>query len=104
MAGDPKTPGTEKRGTSCAKITETGTGTTGAPVRITKLARLKVMLAAPDGARLGEIEAALAWQPHSVRAALSSLRKSGATIERTVPDAKGEAARYRLVSGAGGTE
>lgn len=104
MARKPKIPGTAKHGTSGAKVTKTGTGTAGAPARITKLARLKAMLAAPDGARLGEIEAALAWQPHSVRAALSSLRKAGATIERIAPDAKGEAARYRLVSGTEGSE
>lgn len=97
MARKPKTSGTEKRGTSGAKVAETATGT---PARISKLARLKVMLASPEGARLGEIEAALAWQPHSVRAALSSLRKAGATIERIAPATKGEAARYRMVAGA----
>ncbi|KAB2883319.1 MAG: DUF3489 domain-containing protein [Albidovulum sp.] len=104
MARKPKTSGTEKHGTSSAKATETATGTAGAPARIGKLARLKAMLASPEGARLGEIEAALAWQPHSVRAALSSLRKAGATIERIVPEARGEAARYRLVAGAEGGE
>src|SRR5690606_27990496 len=49
MARKPKTPGTEKQGTSGAKATETATGTAGAPARISKLARLKVMLASPEG-------------------------------------------------------
>jgi hypothetical protein len=102
MARKPKTPCTEKHGTSDAQVTETGTGTTGAPARISKLARLKAMLAAPEGASIAAIGSALAWQPHSVRAALSSLRKAGATIERITPEAKGKAAHYRLVADAEG--
>ncbi|NGQ93153.1 DUF3489 domain-containing protein [Rhodobacter sp. HX-7-19] len=104
MARKPKTPGAEKQGTSGAKATETATGTAGAPAQISKLARLKVMLASPEGASIAEIGATLAWQPHTVRAALSSLRKAGATIERIAPEAKGEAARYRLVAGTEGSE
>ena len=42
----------------------------------------------PAGATLGALEKATGWQPHSVRAALTGLRKAGHAIERD-KDAKG---------------
>lgn len=47
------------------------------------------------GARLCELETATGWKPHSIRAAMSGLRKQGPNIE-CVPDVKG-GSRYRLV-------
>ena len=73
-------------------------------VRITKRTRLAAMLAAPEGTSIAEIGAALAWQPHTVRAALSTLRKSGTTIERIAAASAGGAIRYRMTEVAEGGE
>ena len=42
--------------------------------------RLLVLLQQPDGVSISELVKATGWQAHSIRAALSSLRKSGLTI------------------------
>ena len=73
-------------------------------VRISKRACLAAMLAAPEGASIAEIGAALAWQPHTVRAALSTLRKSGTMIERIAPASAGDATRYRVTEAAEGDQ
>ncbi len=52
----------------------------GAPCRKTKAARLEAMLRRPKGATQKQLEASLGWQPHTVRAAISRLRKSGAVV------------------------
>ena len=44
--------------------------------------RLREMLSTDRGANLHEICLAFGWQPHSARAALSGLRKSGTAVER----------------------
>jgi hypothetical protein len=54
--------------------------TTKAPRR-TKRASLVALLEREGGAGLGELIAATGWQPHTVRAAITGLRKSGLTIE-----------------------
>lgn len=53
-----------------------------APARLTRLARLRALLEQPQGAELAELCTAIGWQAHSVRAALSGLRKQGCLIER----------------------
>ena len=50
--------------------------------RQTKAALLRAMLAAPGGASLARIMAETGWQAHTVRAALSGLRKAGAQLRR----------------------
>lgn len=67
--------------------------------RKTKATLMREMLACPSGASLDAICTATGWQQHSVRAALSVLRKKGATIERRAPDTPGAPATYHLVSG-----
>jgi len=62
----------------------------------TKSATLRKMLTARSGTTMTRLEAATGWQPHSVRAALSRLRKTGYTIERTAPKKIGGEARYRI--------
>ena len=52
----------------------------------TKQARLVELLGASDGVTIADLEAALGWQSHTVRAALSGLRKRGYTIERGSTD------------------
>lgn len=45
-----------------------------------KKARLEAMLSRPRGATKKQLERTLGWQPHTVRAAISRLRKSGAAV------------------------
>lgn len=47
-----------------------------------------------SGATVAELQEAFGWQPHSVRAAISGLRKEGDTVER-FQSSRGSA--YRLV-------
>ncbi len=62
----------------------------------TKQARLVELLAADGGATISALTAALAWQPHSVRAAITGLRKRGYRVERQLEDGT---SRYRIASG-----
>ncbi|PPB81350.1 uncharacterized protein DUF3489 [Albidovulum inexpectatum] len=48
----------------------------------TKIDTVRSMLARPAGASLAALCKATGWQAHSVRAALSTLRKKGLPIER----------------------
>jgi len=59
----------------------------------TKIAKVQKLIARPKGASISEIAKATGWQPHSIRAAISGLRKSGHTIER---DSQGKTTVYRL--------
>ena len=43
----------------------------------TKKAQLIQMLSRGSGARIGTIETKLGWQPHTIRAEISRLRKQG---------------------------
>lgn len=52
------------------------------PPRETKAAILRRLLARMAGTNLAALQSATGWQPHSVRAGLSGLRKAGYTIER----------------------
>jgi Protein of unknown function (DUF3489) len=62
---------------------------------------LRTALTAPQGASISELCTAFGWQPHSARAALSGLRKSGLEIERVLSPLPDVAPRYRLVPGVG---
>lgn len=55
-------------------------------VRKTKSALLRDLLSAPRGASLASLMAATGWQAHTVRAALSGLRKGGTDVTRTSGD------------------
>ncbi len=65
---------------------------------ITKAALLRAMLDAPGGASLASLMAATGWQAHTVRAALSGLRKAGIVLDRTKV---ADDTIYRIVAGAG---
>ena len=56
------------------------------PAKLTKTARLEAMLRRPKGATQKQLETGLGWQPHTVRAAISRLRKGGVavTLDRNV--------------------
>jgi hypothetical protein len=47
---------------------------------------IRSLLARSDGATLDELVSATSWQPHSVRAGMTGLRKQGLTIVRTKAD------------------
>jgi hypothetical protein len=67
--------------------------------RETKTAVLRKLLSRKAGADLATLQSATGWQPHSVRAALSGLRKAGYTIDRADPAKVGGGAVYRITSG-----
>ena len=61
---------------------------TNTPVRAgTKQATLIDMLRKPNGASIAQMGAKMGWQPHSVHAALTGLRKHGLAIIRDKTDA-----------------
>lgn len=63
----------------------------------TKIAKVQAMLERPSGATVAALCKATGWQPHSVRAALTGLRKAGHIIERRQGDGKASASIYRIV-------
>jgi len=70
--------------------------------RETKTAVLRKLLSRKAGADLATLQSATGWQPHSVRAAMSGLRKAGYGINRTEPAKPGGRAVYRITSGPEG--
>lgn len=66
--------------------------------KTTKTALVRSLLEAPEGTTLSTICEMTGWQQHSARAALSTLRKAGADIER-IPRTEAEPeSRYRIVA------
>ncbi len=51
-----------------------------------KAGTILALLKRPEGAPLADLERATGWQPHSIRAALTGLRKRGITITRSKDD------------------
>ncbi len=70
-----------------------------APIRETKAAILRKLLSRKAGASVSALQTATGWQPHSVRAALSGLRKAGYIIERAEAAKPGGIAVYHLTGG-----
>lgn len=48
--------------------------------KTTKIETVTKLINRKSGATIGQIEKATSWQPHSVRAAISGLRKRGMTV------------------------
>ncbi|MCE8537608.1 DUF3489 domain-containing protein [Ruegeria pomeroyi] len=67
--------------------------------RPTKIDKVTAMLRRPTGATLQALCKATGWQPHSVRAALSTLSKKGTKIERRPSENRGCPSTYHLVPG-----
>lgn len=63
--------------------------------KLSKKARLESMLRRPRGATQKQLETSLGWQPHTVRAAISRLRKEGADV---LLDRSGKTPAYRVVA------
>jgi hypothetical protein len=68
----------------------------GAPPVLTKMALVSKLLGRVRGASIAELGAATGWQPHSVRALLSGLRKRGVRLVRETRKS-GEGC-YRIVA------
>ncbi len=51
-----------------------------------KAGTILALLSRPKGARINELQKATGWQPHSIRAALTGLRKRGIAITRSKDD------------------
>ena len=66
--------------------------------RPSKKAAIVALLERPDGAAIGDLTKATGWQVHSVRAALTGLRKEGKELVRA-KDAAG-VTHYRLAANA----
>ncbi|WP_282168760.1 DUF3489 domain-containing protein [Ruegeria atlantica] len=64
-----------------------------------KIDKLQALLRRPSGTSLEALCKATGWQPHSVRAALSGLRKKGVTIERRASDKPNGPSTYHLTVG-----
>jgi len=64
-----------------------------------KKQRLIRLLSAKAGADVATIGRKLGWQAHTVRAALSGLRKAGHRVEGERPG-EGRAVRYRILAAA----
>ncbi len=58
-----------------------------------KKARLEKLLNRPRGATAAQLQKALDWQPHTIRAAISRLRKSGTVVTL---DSSGRTPAYRI--------
>ena len=69
-----------------------------APARSSKKATILALLQRPTGAAIGDLTEATGWQGHSVRAALTGLRKEGKELVR-VKD-QGGVTHYRLAAAA----
>ncbi len=67
---------------------------TTAEARPTKQAVILNLLRRAKGASIGDLTSAIGWQAHSVRAALTGLRKRGHDIERSVESG---ASHYRII-------
>ncbi len=65
-----------------------------AGARQTKQAAILNLLRRAKGASIDDLTSATGWQAHSVRAALTGLRKRGHEIERSVESG---ASRYRII-------
>ncbi len=69
------------------------------PANTTKSATILQLLGRPKGASIAQLQKATDWQAHSIRAALTGLRKKGHEIKRSGKDRKA-ATVYRMAKGA----
>ena len=72
---------------AAAAPTTPAAGPAVAPGRQTKKGSILALLQRPEGAAIGELIEATGWQVHSVRAALTGLRKEGKELVRDKNDA-----------------
>lgn len=84
--------------TKARSLQETKVRSAARPARPSKKAAIVALLERPNGAAISDLSEATGWQAHSVRAALTGLRKEGKEL---VPakDAAG-VTHYRLAASA----
>ncbi len=70
--------------------------------KTTKIQNLRQMLEKPAGANIDALCQATGWQAHSVRAAVTGLRKAGYTVERE--PAKSGGFVYRIIAAPGAAQ
>ena len=93
-----------KKPTTTSDTTDVSCGTfkTEAPARTeSKKDRLIGMLSRDGGSTIAEISAALGWQPHTTRAAITGLRKTGHKVETAKPADGSSGLIYRIALSAG---
>ena len=88
----------QRAATKVASSRGTKLGSATTPARSSKKAAIVALLERPDGAAIGDLIKATGWQVHSVRAALTGLRKEGKELVRA-KDAAG-VTHYRLAADA----
>ena len=88
---------TKQTATKLAAAKRTTTSKASGKPRETKIGKVIALLQRKNGATLNEMVAATGWQPHTTRAALTSLKKKGHVIER---DKRGEVTCYRITGSA----
>lgn len=71
----------QRSGRTSRKDIRKRTPTLSAKPAATKKAKLEALLARARGATLAQLQKELGWQPHTVRAAISGLRKAGHSVE-----------------------
>ena len=59
------------------------------PAKSSKLSTILKLISRPSGATIEQLQKVTSWQAHSVRAAITGLRKKGHEIERE-KNAKGQ--------------
>ncbi len=70
-----------------------------ADARRTKADTILDLIQRPTGASISELTKATGWQPHSVRAALTGLRKKGREVARAKDE--NNVTRYRIAAVSG---
>ncbi|MBZ0123731.1 MAG: DUF3489 domain-containing protein [Roseovarius sp.] len=75
-------PKTARNKTTGAVLERPASGARKDTPRKTRAALMRDLLARPDGASLEDLCTATGWQAHTVRAALSRLRKAGHEVAR----------------------
>ena len=88
---------TKQTATKAAAVTSKPATQKTAEARETKIGKVIALLERKDGATLDEMVEATGWLPHTVRAALTGLKKKGHTIKR---DKRGNATCYRITGSA----
>ncbi len=68
------------------------------PAKLTKTLTILKLVSRPKGASIAELKKAVGWKDHSIRAALTGLRKKGQDVQRD-KNAKGVTV-YRISKGA----
>ncbi len=79
LDGEPAKPASRRTSKRSGGASKNGTPTG-------KAGTILALLSRPKGARINELQKATGWQSHSIRAALTGLRKRGITITRSQDD------------------